>query len=125
MKILIVDDMPTMRKLIQMQFQRLGYSDTVVAGNGNAAWRLVESSPEPFDLIVSDWNMPIATGLELLMKVRGDERFKNTPFVLLTSEGEPQTKADAEEAGVTEFLMKPFDADSLVQRLEKHFKKSA
>ena len=117
--------MPTMRKLVQKQFEKLGYSDITLAENGRAALKTIEATPTPFDLIISDWNMPIMTGIDLLKQVRAKEEYKKTPFIMLTSEAESCHSEAAKEAGVTEYLLKPFDADSLLKRIHHHFIKSA
>lgn len=122
-KVLIVDDMLTMRKIVQKAFRDLGFTDLAEASDGVKAWEAVSGSPQPFGLIISDWNMPNATGLDLLKRVRSDSRFKNTPFVLLTAESEAAQVAEAVKAGVDHYIVKPFTADILKKRLEEVYQK--
>lgn len=122
-KILVVDDMLTMRKIVQKAFKDLGYTDLAEASDGVKAWEAVSSSAQPFGLIISDWNMPNASGLDLLKRVRADGRYKNTPFVLLTAESEASQVAEAVKAGVDHYIVKPFTPDILKKRLEEVYQK--
>ena len=81
-KILIVDDMLTMRKIVSKVLREIGFTDITEACDGKEAWDKLNSASEPFGLIISDWNMPNMTGLEFLKQVRDSEKFKKTPFCL-------------------------------------------
>ncbi|MFA6236046.1 MAG: response regulator [Bacteriovorax sp.] len=122
-RILVVDDMMTMRKLITKILKDIGFTDISDASDGNLAWDAVNSAEIPFGLIISDWNMPNCTGLEFLKRVRADERFIKTPFLLVTAEAEQHQVAEAVKAGVSQYLVKPFSHDSLKAKLEMVHKK--
>ena len=119
-KTLIVDDMPTIRDLVKSQLKALGIKNVAEAVDGEAALKLVETAHTggtPFDLIISDWNMPNLTGLDFLRKVRAAEHLKETPFVLLTSESERDQVTEAILAGVSQYVVKPFTAKSFEEKL--------
>jgi len=122
-KILIVDDMMTMRKLVAKSCKELGFSDLTEATDGANAWEKVASANPPFGLIISDWNMPNSTGLDLLKRVRSDSRFGKTPFVLVTAEAEQHQIVEAARAGVSNYVIKPFTTESLKEKLEQVHKK--
>jgi two-component system chemotaxis response regulator CheY len=121
-KILIVDDMMTMRKLVRKSLTTMGYSVFEEADDGQKAWaKLIEHSDVA--LIVSDWNMPNCSGLDLLKRVRSDSRFRNIPFILLTAEGDVSQVTEAVTAGVDNYVLKPFTPESLREKLEQTYKK--
>lgn len=122
-KILVVDDMMTMRKLVSKVCKDLGFSDIHEAKDGAQAWEAVSNSVPPFGLIISDWNMPISTGLDLLKRVRGDSRFSKTPFLMVTAEAEGHQVAEALKAGVDQYVVKPFGKETLMEKLEIVYKK--
>ncbi len=124
-RILVVDDMMTMRKLVSKVCKELGFSDITEAGDGTAAWESISNAPAPFGLIISDWNMPNCTGLDLLKRLRGDQRFSKTPFVLVTAEAEQHQVVEALKAGVDQYIVKPFSPDDLKTKLEAVHKKYA
>ncbi len=121
-KVLIVDDMSTMRKLVKRSVGLLGMTQHEEAADGQIAWTLLNEKKD-FGLIISDWNMPNCTGLEFLKRVRADSRFKNLPFLLLTAEGEAEQVKEAILAGVDGYVLKPFTHESLTQKLEQTYKK--
>jgi two-component system chemotaxis response regulator CheY len=121
-KILIVDDMMTMRKLVKKSLSAMGFTDFDEAEDGAKAWVKINEKSD-FNLIVSDWNMPNCSGIDLLKRVRTDSRFKNLPFVLLTAEGEAHQVKEALIAGVDNYILKPFTLDSLKEKLEQVHKK--
>ena len=121
-KILIVDDMMTMRKLVKKSLQVMGYSIFEEAADGQLAWAKLNEIPD-VGLIISDWNMPNCTGLDFLKRVRSDTRFKVLPFLLLTAEGEVAQVKEALAAGVDNYVLKPFTQDSLKEKLEQAYKK--
>jgi two-component system chemotaxis response regulator CheY len=124
-RILVVDDMMTMRKLVSKCCREIGFTDITEAADGALAWTALDQSPIPYGLVISDWNMPNLTGLELLRRVRGDKRFAKLPFVLVTAEAEQHQVVEAVKAGVTNYVVKPFSADILREKLEAAHKKVA
>jgi len=120
-KILIVDDMLTMRKIISKILRELGYSDITEATNGKEAWEKAKEGQ--FGLIISDWNMPVCTGIEFLKLVRSDERIGKTPFLLVTAEAEQHQIIEAIKSGVDQYVVKPFSRDGLKAKLELTYKK--
>lgn len=120
-KILIVDDMMTMRKIVAKALKSLEFSDITECKNGQEAWETLQGGG--FQLVISDWNMPECTGIELLAKVRGDANLASMPFVLLTAEAEAEQVAEALEKGVDNYIVKPFSADTLKSKLEQAYNK--
>lgn len=122
-KVLVVDDMMTMRKIVSKTFKDIGFSDIVEAADGVLAWKALCEANPPIGLVISDWNMPNCTGLELLKKVRSDDRFKSIPFVLVTAEAEQHQIVQALTAGVSNYVVKPFTPPILLEKLEAVYKK--
>lgn len=121
-KILIVDNMPTMRKIIRKACAGLGFTQIEEAEDGQKAWGKLQEAGD-FQLVISDWNMPVCTGIELLKKVRADSRFKKLPFILLTAEAEASQITEAASLGVSNYIVKPFTTEILKQKLEQTSKK--
>jgi two-component system, chemotaxis family, chemotaxis protein CheY len=117
-KILVVDDMATMRKMITKLVKMAGYEDVTEAVSGSAAWELINPAKPPFDLILSDWNMPNGSGIDLLKRFRADSRFTNTPFILITAEAEKSQIAEALQSKVTNYVVKPFTLEVLKEKLQ-------
>ena len=122
-KVLIVDDMLTMRKLVSKSLKSMGFKEIVEAADGQIAWEILNDSSQGIQLVVSDWNMPNCTGLDLLKRVRADGRLKAIPFILLTAETEESQVKDAIMAGVDNYITKPFSNDTLKAKLEAVYKK--
>ncbi len=129
-KILIADDMPTIRDLVKNQLKALGYKTILEATDGEQALQLLIANNVPgsqIELVISDWNMPKMTGLEFLKQVRASQEWVNLPFVLLTSESERDQVTEAILAGVSQYIVKPFAAKSFEEKLRsvwaKHSKK--
>lgn len=101
----------------------MGFSNIVEAADGQIAWNLLNDTEQNIQLVVSDWNMPNCTGLDLLKRVRADSRFKSMPFILLTAETEESQVKEAIMAGVDNYITKPFSADTLKAKLEAVYKK--
>lgn len=124
-KILVVDDFPAMRYLIRHALAELDLENVVEAEDGQQALALIEASQTPFDLIISDWNMPHLLGIDLLRKVRQNPITRETPFVIVTSETRPFAAQEATDAGVSGFLAKPFTpiefAETLRECFRRHF----
>jgi len=117
--VLIVDDFATMRRIIKGVLKQLGFSNLIEAEDGEAA--LKELKKEKIGLIVSDWNMPNMTGLELLKAVRADNSLKNIPFLMVTAEGQKENVIQAVQAGVSNYIVKPFTPETFNAKLEKIF----
>lgn len=123
---LIVDDFQTSRKIVKNALADFGFQNTIEAADGDEAYKiLVEKSKTvtPIDFIISDWNMPNMLGIDLLKKVRAEKEFKDMPFMLVTVENEPTQILEAGEAGVTEYVTKPFTPDILKDKIEAAYKK--
>jgi two-component system chemotaxis response regulator CheY len=120
-KVLVVDDMLTMRKIVTKILRELGFSEISEAVDGIDAWEKTKSGE--FGLIISDWNMPNCTGLEFLKRVRADQRLSKTPFLLVTAEAEQSQVAEAIKSGVDQYVVKPFSKESLKAKLEAVYKK--
>ncbi len=121
-KILVVDDFATMRKIIKKVLTELGYSRIEEADDGATAWPLIQAaadSNEPYQFIISDWNMPKMPGIELLKTCRKDPRFQATPFMLVTAESEQKHILEAAKAGVSDYVVKPFNSVTLKAKLER------
>jgi len=120
MKILVVDDMSTMRRIVKNIMKQLGFANVEEAENGQEA--LVKLRAEPFGFIISDWNMPVMTGIELLRAVRADDKLKPTPFLMVTAEAQKENLIEAIQAGVSNYIVKPFTAEVLQEKINKIFK---
>lgn len=125
-RILIADDMMTMRKIVVKTLKDLGFEDVQDAADGVIAFDKLKASNPPVQLIISDWNMPNCTGLEFLKKVRADAQYSKLPFIMLTAETEKHQVMEALKAGVTHYCIKPFTPEILKTKLvEAHKKVSA
>jgi two-component system chemotaxis response regulator CheY len=119
MKVLVVDDFATMRRIVKGVLKQLGFSNIIEAEDGNAA--LGELKKEKIGLIVSDWNMPNMSGLDLLKAVRGDASLKAIPFIMVTAEGQKENVIEAVKAGVSNYIVKPFTPETFGEKLQKVF----
>lgn len=118
-RILIVDDMLTMRKLVAKALKDLGFSELHEAKDGAQGWETISGASPGIDLVISDLNMPVLSGLEFLKKARQDPRFKKLPFILLTDESEISQVSSAVQAGANGYIVKPFSMAALTSQLEK------
>jgi len=116
-KVLIVDDFATMRKVVRNLLKQVGYEDIVEAEDGVMALKALKS--QKIDVIVSDWNMPNMTGLELLKAVRADADLAKTPFLMVTAEALQDNVVAAVKAGVSNYIVKPFTAEVLNEKIKK------
>ncbi len=116
-RILVVDDFQTMRRIIINLLRQLGFTNVCEAPDGKIALERVRS--EKIDLIVSDWNMPNMTGMEFLQEVRKDDAIKHIPFIMVTAEGKKENVIAAVHAGVSNYIVKPFNAATLKEKLVK------
>jgi len=117
LKFLVVDDFSTMRRIVKNLLQELGYSDITEADDGNTALPLLKGGS--FDILITDWNMPGMPGLELLKAVRADERLAKLPVLMLTAEAKREQIIEAAQAGVSGYVIKPFTAITLKEKLDK------
>lgn len=118
-KILIVDDFSTMRRLIKKILTELGADDVKEAENGSNAWDILNQ--EKIDLVICDWNMPNMSGMDLLEKVRADASLAAIPFIMVTAEGKKDNVIAATQKGVTGYVTKPFNAESLRSKIKTMF----
>lgn len=119
MRVLVVDDFSTMRRIVRNILRQIGLNNVVEADDGTTAWDVLNR--EKIDFIVSDWNMPKMTGIELLRKVRGSEQFADIPFLMVTAEAQQENIIEAVQAKVSNYIVKPFTADTLQQKIDKIF----
>ncbi len=121
MKILVVDDFSTMRRIIKNLLRDLGFNNTSEADDGLTALPMLKTGK--FDLLVTDWNMPGMQGIDLLKAVRSeaDEKLKNIPVLMVTAEQKKEQIVEAAQAGVNGYIVKPFTALILKEKLEKIF----
>jgi len=119
-KILIVDDFETMRRIIKGALKQMGFKNIIEDEDGDLALKTLKE--EKVDLILADWNMPKMNGLELLKAVRGDENLKNIPFIMVTAEGQKDNVMEAVKAGVSNYIVKPFTPETLSEKIKKVFK---
>lgn len=120
-KVLIADDMKTMRVLLRKRLADLGITEVVEAADGEVAWQEIEKAlaeNRPFDLIISDWLMPKLKGIHLLQRVRSNSKLKAVPFVMLTAENEADSVKEAVAAGVTSYLVKPFTPEAFSEKVK-------
>lgn len=119
MKILIVDDFSTMRRIIKNLLRDLGFSNTHEADDGQTALPMLKSGD--FQFLVTDWNMPGMTGIDLLKAVRADEKLHALPVLMVTAEAKRDQIIEAAQAGVNGYVVKPFTAQALKEKIEKIF----
>jgi len=120
-KILVVDDFATMRKVLRNLLKQGGYENIVEAADGIAALQIIKN--EKIDFIISDWNMPNMSGLDLLKTVRADKELSDTPFLMVTAETLPERVISAVKAGASSYITKPFTADVLNEKIAKIMEK--
>ena len=121
MKILIVDDFSTMRRIIKNLLRDLGFNNTQEADDGNTALPMLQSGN--FDFLVTDWNMPGMTGIDLLKAVRADAKLSSLPVLLVTAEAKKDQIIEAAQAGVNGYIVKPFTAITLKEKIDKIFER--
>jgi len=116
MRILIVDDYKTMLRIMRNLLRQLGFENVEEASDGSAALALLQGGTT-FDLIISDWNMEPMTGIQLLREVRADATLKALPFIMVTAESKSENVIAAKEAGVSNYIVKPFNAETLKSKM--------
>jgi two-component system chemotaxis response regulator CheY len=119
MKVLIVDDFATMRKILRNILKQIGFTDIAEADDGNTGLKALQK--EKFDLVLCDWNMPEMPGIDLLRAVRSDDALKDIPFVMVTAEAQKDNIVEAVKEGVSNYIIKPFTADTVHEKLKKVF----
>ena len=117
MSVLIVDDYKTMLRIIRNLLKQIGFNNVDEALDGGEA--LTKLRAGKFGLVISDWNMEPMTGLQLLREVRADVRLKSTPFIMVTAESKVENILMAKQAGVSNYIVKPFNAETLQGKIEK------
>jgi two-component system chemotaxis response regulator CheY len=123
MKVLVVDDFATMRKIVRNILKQIGFEDISEAEDGNVALRVIKN--EPVGLVVTDWNMPNMSGLDLLREIRQNPQTARLPVLMVTAEGLKDNVLEAVKAGVNNYVVKPFTAEVLQEKIENIFKKQA
>jgi len=119
MKILVVDDFSTMRRIVRNLLKELGFSNVHEAEDGVEALKKLRA--ETFDFVVSDWNMPNMTGIDLLREIRKDDALKHLPVLMVTAEAKKENIIEAAQAGASGYVVKPFTAITLDEKLQKIF----
>lgn len=116
LKLLVVDDSSTMRRIIKNTLSRLGYEDVFEGEDGLQGWNILNQNPD-INMLITDWNMPEMNGLELVKKVRADSRFIDLPIIMVTTEGGKVEVVTALKAGVNNYIVKPFTPQVLKEKL--------
>ncbi|GHV02151.1 chemotaxis protein CheY [Campylobacterota bacterium] len=117
MKILVVDDSSTMRRIIKNTLNRLNFKDLLEGENGVQAWEVLSANAD-VGVLITDWNMPEMNGLELVKKVRAEAKYADLPIIMVTTEGGKTEVITALKAGVNNYIVKPFTPDVLKEKLE-------
>jgi len=123
MRILIVDDYATMLRILRNLLRQLELENVDEAANGEEA--LFKLRKSPYDLVISDWNMQPMTGIELLRNVRADAKLRTMPFIMVTAESKTENVIVAKQAGVSNYIVKPFNAETLKMKIASVFKIAA
>jgi len=117
LKLLVVDDSSTMRRIIKNTLSRIGHKDVLEAEDGAVGWEVLQSNPD-IDVLITDWNMPEMNGLELVQKVRAEVQYEDMPIIMVTTEGGKTEVITALKAGVNNYIVKPFTPQVLKEKLE-------
>jgi two-component system chemotaxis response regulator CheY len=122
MHVLVVDDFQSMRRIVRNLVEQLGFNNISEAADGSEALtKLRAADTNPFGLVLSDWNMEPMTGLQLLKEVRADNKLKAIPFIMITAESKTENIIAAKQAGVNNYIIKPFNAATLKGKIEAVF----
>ncbi len=119
MKVLVVDDFSTMRRIVKNILRQMGFVNIYEADDGTTALEILKS--EKIQFIISDWNMPHMSGIELLKAVRTSEEWKDLPFLMVTAEGQKEQVLEAVKSRVSNYIVKPFPAETLTEKIHKIF----
>jgi len=117
MNILVVDDFSTMRRIIKNVLKQLGYVNILEADDGRTALEVMKK--EKIDFVISDWNMPQMSGLELLKAIRTSEEWRDLPFLMITAEGQKEHVIEAVKHRVSDYIVKPFTPETLMEKINK------
>jgi two-component system chemotaxis response regulator CheY len=120
LRFLVVDDFSTMRRIVRNLLKELGYTNTEEAEDGSVGLNRLKT--EKFDFVVSDWNMPVMTGIEMLRQIRADPNLKSLPVLMVTAEARKENIIEAAQCGANGYIVKPFTAATLDEKLVKIFK---
>jgi two-component system chemotaxis response regulator CheY len=123
MKILVVDDFSTMRRIIRNLLKELGFTNVEEAEDGVNGLSKLKGGGLPFQFVVSDWNMPNMTGIDMLRAIRADPALKHLPVLMVTAEAKKENIIEAAQAGASGYVVKPFTAATLEEKLNKVFEK--
>ncbi len=116
MRILVVDDSTTMRRILVNTLSKLGYTDVVDGSNGREG--LDRMAVSPVDLVITDWNMPEMSGIEFIRSIRASERFKSVPVLMVTTNAAKDDIVEALKAGVNNYVVKPFTPETIKEKIE-------
>ncbi|MBW1666438.1 MAG: chemotaxis response regulator CheY [Deltaproteobacteria bacterium] len=119
MKVLIVDDFATMRRILKNILRQIGFTNISEADNGRNA--LKELKKDDYGLVLCDWNMPEVSGIDLLKSMKSDDSLKGIPFIMVTAEAQKENIIEAVKAGVSSYIVKPFTAETVGEKLNKVF----
>ena len=117
MKLLVVDDSSTMRRIIKNTLEKLGHPDVLEAEHGVEAWDLLNKNND-IKVVITDWNMPEMNGLDLVKKIRAEKKYEDMPIIMVTTEGGKAEVITALKAGVNNYIVKPFTPQVLIENLE-------
>lgn len=121
MKFLVVDDFSTMRRIVRNLLKELGYTNVDEAEDGSVALQKLKGGD--FKFVITDWNMPVMTGIELLRAVRADATLKHLPVLMITAEAKKENIIEAAQSGASGYIVKPFTAATLEEKMNKIFEK--
>ncbi len=116
---LVVDDLSTIRRMVMGILKELEYTRMVDADDGSSAWKILEAGQVPVSFVITDWNMPTMDGLALLRKIREEPRLAKLPVLMITSEARKESVVSAAEAGADGYIIKPFNAATLNDKIQK------
>jgi|SRR5450830_1097 len=116
---LVVDDFSTMRRIVMGLLKELDYTKMTDADDGSSAWKLLEAGTVPVSFVITDWNMPVMDGLTLLKKIRETPKFAHLPVLMITAEAKKENIVMAAESGADGYIVKPFNATTLNEKIEK------
>ena len=119
-KILVVDDFESMRRIVKQVLNDLGFKDVTLADDGATAWPLLKNGD--FGFVITDWYMPQMEGIDLVKAVRADDRLKKLPILMVTAEAKREQIIEAAQAGVNDYIIKPFTPETLKAKIEKVFR---
>jgi two-component system chemotaxis response regulator CheY len=122
MNVLVVDDFLTMRRILKNILKQVGFSNMHEAEDGAQALEIIKSGNPKVDLVIADWNMPKMTGIELLKAIRADAATKSMPVIMVTAEAQKSRVLEAVQAGVSNYIVKPFTAETVKAKLDQVFK---